>query len=85
MSLLATYVGCVLLSAVGWWAGAVPGLLWSCLVVTGLAYARHRAHRRTPPGRLASMPTWQLVIVPILGALVGIAVGVTLFVLGPGF
>ena len=85
MSRFAILVGCVLLSAVGWWAGALPGLLWSGLVVSALAYARQTARGHSPDGALASMPTWQLVLVPLLAAPLGMGLGIMAFILGPGF
>lgn len=76
---------CVLLSAVGWWFGVVPGALWSLLVAGGLAAARSLARRRKSPGPLASMPAWQIALVPLLAAALGVALGILAFLIGPGF
>lgn len=76
---------CVLVSSAGWWAGIVPGVIWSVLVSSGLVIARLTAARRGTSRPLASMPLWQVVLVPVLSVPVGIALGALVFSLGPGF
>lgn len=76
---------CVVVSAAGWWAGIIPGVLWSALVCGGLAIARRTAVRGGSSSALGSMPLWQVVLVPVLSVPVGIALGALAFILGPGF
>lgn len=76
---------CVLLSAAGWWFGVVAGVLWSLLVVGGLATARGLARRRESPGPLAAMPSWQIALVPLLAVTLGFGLGALAFLFGPGF
>ena len=80
-----TFGGCVLVSAVGWWLGILPGVVWSVLVAGGLAVARRAAQQRAPVGPLAGVPLWQVLLVPILSVPIGIGFGVLVFILGPGF
>ncbi len=77
--------GLVLLSAAGWWLGLMPGLMWSLAVAGSLVVARRIAEGFRPSGALASMPLWQVALVPMLGLPVGIGLGTLAFILGPGF
>ena len=74
---------CVLFSAAGWWAGSIPGAIWSVLVASGLLLARRSARRRGAP--LASVPLWEVALVPVVSVPIGIGLGVLVFILGPGF
>ena len=79
------WAGCVLVAAVGWWAGIVPGVIWSVLVVVGLFVARRAAQRGGSSSPLACMPLWQVVLVPVLSVAVGLGLGVLAFIVGPGY
>ena len=79
------WAGCVLVAAVGWWAGIVPGIIWSVLVAIGLLVARRAAQRGGSSSPLSSLPLWQVVLVPVLSVPVGLGLGVLAFIVGPGF
>ena len=75
----------VFLCSIAWWFGMFVGAATSLLVAGGLVLARHVLQRSGPACALAFMPIWQLMLGPILGAPIGLSLGVVAFLLGPGF
>lgn len=75
----------VLLCAVGWWFGIVTGAATALLAAGVLILARHVAGRFDPPGALAAMPVWQLLLVPVVSLPIGFGLGLIAYVVGPGF
>lgn len=75
----------LLLCCFGWWMGIFAGIAVSLLVATGLILIRYLARRSGTKSDLALMPNWQIILVPILGLPIGVGIGITAFVFGPGF
>ncbi len=59
------------------------GLAISSLGVAGLFLTRYAAQQSSSTSELAMMPTWQLMLVPILSLPLGVGFGLLVFLLGP--
>ncbi len=63
--------------------GMLVGLAIYSLGVAGLFLARFAAQQPSSTSELAMMPTWQLMLVPILSLPIGVGLGLLAFLLGP--
>lgn len=75
----------LLLCSISWWFGTPVGIVTTALAVAGLILARHLAMRSGRTSTIALMPTWQLILPPMLGVPFGLSFGLVAFLLGPGF